>query len=458
MKTDCRLCTNKSPATNTLSRSSTAQTPYPPCNRSLLVIARGFFPQALFFQLPLFTFDGFFFMMPAMTEQLRLMIVAGEPSGDAHAAALVRALRDEAPQARFEFSGATGALMREAGVESTIESDELSIMGIVEVARVLPKFWRAFRALEQAAIERRPQAVVLVDWPEFNLRLARALHRRGLRVIYYISPQLWAWRSYRVRSLRRDVDLLLAILPFEPEWYKKRGFKQVKFVGHPLAGEVRAQSTREEFCARHQLDAKRPLVAWLPGSRHKELERILPPMLDAISLLSESRPEAQFVVALAPNRELREAQAHVEAVRSAGTRLPETLRLIQHETREALAAADAAAVASGTATLEAALLTTPLVIVYKESALNWHTLGRLITAEHFGIVNLIAGERMVTELMQDDLNGAQLAGEIAKLLEPERNSAARAQLARIASSLGEGGASLRAASAILEALRRWENE
>src|SRR3989440_3976843 len=175
---------------------------------------------------------------------LRLMIVAGEPSGDAHAAALVRALRAEAPGVEFEFFGATGALMREAGVESVVRSDDLAILGLVEIARVLPKFWRAFQTLKSTSVERRPDAVILVDWPDFNLRLARTLHRRGLRVIYYISPQLWAWRAHRVRQVRRDVDLLLAILPFEPDWYAQRGVAHVEFVGHPLAGAVHARFDR----------------------------------------------------------------------------------------------------------------------------------------------------------------------------------------------------------------------
>jgi lipid-A-disaccharide synthase len=393
-----------------------------------------------------------------MIEQLRLMIVAGEPSGDAHAASLVRALGAEAPQAQFELFGATGALMREAGVESIVHADDLAIMGIVEVARVLPKFWRAFQALQRAASERQPDAVVLVDWPEFNLRLARALHRRGLRVIYYISPQLWAWRPYRVRSVRRDVDLLLAILPFEPAWYQERGVEHVKYVGHPLAGEVHSRSTRAEFCERHQLDATRPVVALLPGSRHKELERILPPMIESAALLSQTRPDIQFVIALAPHRELQEAQTHLDAAKRNGVALPETLRLIQHETREALFAADAAAVASGTATLEAAMLGTPLVIVYKESTINWHILGSLITAEHYGLVNLIAGERMVTELMQNELNSERLAAELNALLDDERNQALREQLHETTALLGAGQASRRAADAILNAVREWAKE
>jgi len=391
--------------------------------------------------------------MFAMTEHMRLMVVAGEPSGDAHAAALVRALREEAGGG-LEFFGATGALMREAGVETVVRSDELAIMGLAEVGRALPSFWRAFKALKRAALERRPQAVVLVDWPDFNLRLARSLHRRGLRVIYYISPQLWAWRAYRVRAVRRDVDLLLAILPFEPGWYEARGVSHVRFVGHPLAGRVTPRYGREEFCRRNELDPSRPLVALLPGSRRKELERILPPMLAAAAHLARERPEVQFVVALAHNRPREEAEAIVEAAARNNSHAAVNLRLTQHETREALGAADAAAVASGTATLEAALIDTPFVIVYKESFINWHTLGRLISAEHFGLINLIAGERLVTELMQNDLTGERLAEELKSLLSRERNEEARARLKEAAARLGDGGASKRAAEEILNFLRQ----
>src|SRR5688572_13680554 len=216
----------------------------------------------------------------AVSQTHRLMIVAGEPSGDAHAAALVNALQKKSSQS--EYFGATGPLMRAAGVETVVNSDELAIMGILEVARVFPKFVAAFRRLKAAAIQRSPDAVVLVDWPEFNLRLASSLHRRGLKVIYYISPQMWAWRPRRVRNVQRDVDLLLSILPFEAEWYRARGVEHVEFVGHPLAGEVKARFDREEFCKRNDLDPGRPIISFLPGSRRKELERILPAMLDAI--------------------------------------------------------------------------------------------------------------------------------------------------------------------------------
>ena len=383
------------------------------------------------------------------------MIVAGEPSGDAHAASLVHALRETAPDVQLELFGSTGRLMRAAQVETVVDSDNLAIMGIFEVARVFPRFLRAFRQLKQAAIERRPDAVILVDWPEFNLRLARALHRQGFRIIYYISPQVWAWRSYRVRSLRRDVDLLLSILPFEKEWYAERGMNEVEFVGHPLAGQVQAQYDRAEFCQRMKLNPGLPVIALLPGSRRKEVERILPPMLEAAALISARRPDVQFVVAAAPSRTSEEVRDIVRAQRATPLPLPSCLHIVSGQSREALAAADVAAVASGTATLEAALLGTPMVIVYKESEINWHTLGSLITSEHYGLVNLIADERIVTELMQKDLNGVKLAAELLALLDRDRNTAMRARLHEVAEKLGEGGASQRAAEQILAKVSEW---
>jgi lipid-A-disaccharide synthase len=369
----------------------------------------------------------------------KLMVVAGEPSGDAHAAALVRELQKCAD---VEFFGATGPLLRDMGVETIVNSDELAIMGIVEVGRVFRKFLSAFRKLKSAAIERQPDAVILVDWPEFNLRLASTLHRRGLKVIYYISPQLWAWRPRRVNNIKRDVDLLLSILPFEVEWYKAREVEHVEFVGHPLAGEVKACFGREEFCRRNDLDPGRPIVSFLPGSRIKELQRILPPMIDAIAQLGAVRPDVQTVVVVAPSRTV----AEVREITATG------VKLIERQTREALAASDAAAIASGTATLEAALLETPMVVVYKESPINWHTLGRLITVSHFGLVNLVAGKEIAAELMQDMLTGENLTRKLLELLEPETNRTMRASLREVAHKLGEPGASQRAANAILLAL------
>jgi lipid-A-disaccharide synthase len=390
-------------------------------------------------------------------ESLRVMLVAGEESGDAHAAALVVALRERAPRTRFEFFGAAGARMREAGVEPVVRDEDLAITGLLEIGRALPRFVAAYRALKRAARERRPDAVILVDWPDFNLPLARALRRRGFKVIYYISPQLWAWRAHRVRQVRRDVDLMLTILPFEAAWYARRGYARAEFVGHPLAGEVAAGETREEFCARHGLDPARPVVALLPGSRRKEFERHLPLMLDAAARLAHAREGAQFVVALASRRTFAEAERVIgESPGGSDLRAARQLLVTRDEARAALAAADAAAVCSGTATLEAALLGTPLVVVYKESALNWHTLGRLISVEHYGLVNLIAGERLAPELIQHDFTGERLALELDALLDPARNASVRQSLRAATDGLGRGGASLRAADAVLRHLRREE--
>ena len=375
----------------------------------------------------------------AVPKRHKLMVVAGEPSGDAHGAALVRALQERAD---LDFFGATGPLMRDAGVETIVNSDELAIMGIVEVGLVFRKFISAFRKLKAAAIERSPDAVVLVDWPEFNLRLASSLHRRGLKVIYYISPQLWAWRAGRVKKIERDVDLLLSILPFEVEWYKAQHVDHVEFVGHPLSGEVEARFGREEFCRRNDLDPARPIVSFLPGSRIKELQRILPPMLDAIEQLRDARPDVQSIVVVAPSRtvdEIREITAT-------------SVKLIEQQTREALNASAAAAVASGTATLEAALLETPMVIVYKESPINWHTLGRLITVPHYGLVNLVAEKEIAKELMQDELTGENIVTELMKLLDAGTNERMREQLREVKQKLGAPGASQRAAESILKFL------
>jgi lipid-A-disaccharide synthase len=386
---------------------------------------------------------------------LRLMIVAGEPSGDAHAAALVEGLRAEAPDTAFEFFGAAGPQMRAAGVEPVVRTDDLAIIGIVEVARVFSRFWKAFGMLKRAAVGRQPDAVILVDWPEFNLRLAKALHRRGLRVIYYISPQLWAWRSYRIRSMRRDIDLMLSILPFEVEWFAERGMTQVEYAGNPLAGKVRARYSRKEFCRLNDLDAARPMVALLPGSRHSELTNNLPPMLDAASVIARDHPEVQFTLVVAPGRSPDEAKQMVANHNSIAS-LPATLRIIEQQTREALFAADVAAIASGTATLEAALLGTPMVIVYKESAINWNTLGRLTHPDHYGLPNLLAGRRLMTELIQDDLNGERLAAEIISLLDTKRNEALRAELREVRQNLGQEDASRRAAEQVLTALSKWK--
>ena len=378
----------------------------------------------------------------------KIMIVAGEASGDLHAAKLVNALREAAPGSMFEFFGAAGEKMRQAGVESIVRADNLSIVGLAEIGRALPMFVKTFASLKRAAIERQPDAVVLVDFPDFNMKLAKSLSKMGRRVVYYISPQLWAWRGYRVRTIRKHVDLVLSILPFEKDWYASRGVDHVEYVGSPLAREVHASEQKDEFALRHGLDPSKPIVVMLPGSRHKEIVRILPVMLAAAARMSVSRPELQFVVAVGSERNAEDARKTIQqswAKNDIGH-----VFLVLNETFNALAAADAAAVTSGTATLETGIIGTPMAIVYKTSVLNFKLLRPLIDVEHFGLINLIAGERVAAELIQDDFTADTLSNELFRLLEPPGNATARKQLKEAAGKLGVGGASKRAAERILK--------
>lgn len=374
------------------------------------------------------------------------MLVAGEASGDLHAAKLVAALREALDGECCEFFGAAGPRMRDAGVGSIIDSDELSIVGLPEIARALPIFLRAFRLLRSAAKERRPDVAVLVDFPDFNLRLARSLHKSGIPVVYYISPQLWAWRSYRIRTIRKYVDLVISILPFETQWYADRGVRHVEYVGSPLSREVHASRSKEAFCESHGLDPQRPIVALLPGSRRKEIAKILPVMLRAASMISANDDRIQFVIAAASERHLTDIAG------AAGGETARTVTVVD-ETFDAVNAADAAAVASGTATLETGILGTPMAIVYKTSTLNYRLLRPLIDVEHFGLINLIAGERVAAELIQDDLTPETLAAELRRLLDGEVNSSVRKRLKLAADKLGHGGASMRAAGAIVKLLK-----
>lgn len=294
-----------------------------------------------------------------------IMMVAGEASGDGHAAKLVKAIREAEP-GQCSFFGAAGPKMRESGVEAIVESDSLSIVGLAEIGRALPMFLRAKRDLKKAALERKPDVVVLVDFPDFNLKLAKSLKKLGFVIVYYISPQLWAWRGYRISTIRKYVDLMITVLPFEKDWYQTKGVMHVEYVGSPLANEVHATNTREEFCDDHGLDAHRPIIALLPGSRHKEIVRILPVMLHAARYLAKKVEGVQFLIAAGSG----EATRDIEAVLSAEACKSADLRVITGETYDLLGASDAAAVTSGTATLEAGIIGTPLAIVYKTSAVK----------------------------------------------------------------------------------------
>ena len=374
------------------------------------------------------------------------MIVAGEASGDAHAAKLVRALIDSAPETQFEFFGAAGPKMREARVEAVVQSDDLSIVGLAEIGRALPMFLRASKALKRAALQRKPDAVILVDFPDFNLKLAKALKKLGFTIIYYISPQLWAWRKYRVSTVKKYVDLMIAILPFEKDWYARHGVTNVEYVGSPLAREIHADRPKDVWCGANGLDPSKPVVSLLPGSRHKEIVRILPVLIEAAAKIIAVRPEVQFLIAIGSKKNRRDVD---EAIRSATVDPPNILKVVEGETYEALNASDVAAVTSGTATLETGIIGTPMVIVYKTSTINYALLEPLISVEHYGLINLIAGERVATELIQQDFTAATVTAELLRLMRPDVNLAMREKLRITAEKLGHGGASKRAAAAVL---------
>jgi lipid-A-disaccharide synthase len=419
------------------------------------------------------------------------MIVAGEASGDKHGASLARALTRLNPEIKFNLFGSGGEEMRAAGVETLVDAREVGIIGLPEIARAIGKLYRAYRTLLRSARSRQPAAVVLIDWPDFNLRLAKKLHRRGFKIIYYVSPQVWAWRSYRIRALRRDVDRMIVILPFEEQYYKNAGLS-VRYVGHPLAETVRTTASREEFCGRHGLDPGRPLFALLPGSRQKEIHYHLPVMLRAAAELrsmpfrisdcglrinsqstdalisnlqsatSDRQSEmgnAQFVIPLASTvRPEDVAPAIREAAGGVAGRVVDSVCAIaiEGDTYNALGHSEFAVVASGTATVEAALAGTPMVIIYRGSELNWRLIRPLIHLDTFGMVNLIAGRHIVPELMQRKATGENIAREAAAILsDPARLAQMRQDLKKVRRELnGEGGsAAERAAQAVIEAIR-----
>jgi lipid-A-disaccharide synthase len=383
-------------------------------------------------------------------KKINLMIIVGEVSGDSHAVKLIEALQKLSPQTEFNFFGATGKKMREIGVETVVNADEFAVIGIPEFVTHFPMFLRVFKNLKKEAITRKPDAVILIDFPEFNLKFAKSMKKRGIKVIYYVSPQLWAWRKYRVRGIRKYVDLLLTILPFEKDWYAKQGINHVEYIGNPIAGEVKSVITKKEFCEKYGLDDEQPIIALLGGSRRKEVEKILPIMIGTASFMSKKDEDLQFVIALASTRKKSEVKKIFDDLRKTGCQIPRKLTIVQNETYEALNAADAAAVASGTATLETAIIGTPLVVVYKTSEVNNLLLKKLINTKYFGLVNLIAQKGVAKELIQNDFTKENLSKELVKLLDKNTNKKMREELAEVKKSLGNGGASEIAAEKIIK--------
>jgi lipid-A-disaccharide synthase len=374
----------------------------------------------------------------------RILIVAGEASGDLHAANVVQELLRRAPHLTVEGIG--GDRMRQAGVRLHAYAGDLAVVGLVEVVHKLPALLRAYRSMVRLLRERRHDLLILVDFPDFNLLLASRAFRLGIPVLYFISPQVWAWRTGRIRAIARHVRRLLVIFPFEEEFYRQRGI-EVRYVGHPLLDRLSPPPAMDEARRRLELEHSATVVGLLPGSRIGELTRHLPLLLRATRRLMMDRPDLRVIIAAAEGLPLDLIGSYLkqEAL---------SVRVVQGRTHEVMAASDLILVASGTATLEAAIIGTPMVIVYRLALISW-LLGRLlIKVPYIGMVNLVAGKSVVPELIQFEATPERIADEASRLLEsPERRRRMQQRLREVRDRLGPPGAAARAAEAILEILQ-----
>jgi len=376
-----------------------------------------------------------------------IMISCGEPSGDLYAGALAVEIRRVEPDA--ELFGFGGDCLRAAGARLVGDYRGFSVTGLAEAIRVLPRSWRMLRQLAATAAATRPSVFVAIDFPDFNFRLARALDRLGVPVVYYVSPQLWAWRAGRMAALKAFASKVLVIFPFEEAIYQRAGVP-VEFVGHPLVDLIPAPEPRASFLAGLGLAPGAPTVGLLPGSRPNELRAILPTLAEAARRIAGRVPGAQFVVARAPNLDTDLFAAVSPAASGDGP----PLTVVEGRTDDVLASCDLVLTASGTATVQAALHGRPMVIVYRLSPLTYHLGRRFVKVDTYGMVNLIAGRRIVPELIQDGFTPETVADEAVSLLtDGARATAMRAALGEVRARLGEPGASRRAAAAILAVAR-----
>lgn len=369
-----------------------------------------------------------------------ILISAGETSGDLYASLLADELRRLWPSTTF--FGCTGPRMRQSGVETVVDAASLAVVGLVEVVSHIPSIYGEYRKLLAAAAQRRPDLAILTDSPDFHLRLARKLHRQGVPVIYLVAPQVWAWRKGRLRSMRRTIRHLLCIFPFEERFFQDHRM-QATYIGHPLAEIVKPALSRGDFFRKHRIPPGRPLVSVLPGSRRGEAARHLPPLMDAVERLYRDRA-ASFVLPASPT-----TGAEFFRDRIGGA----PVQVIEGESWDAIAHSDLALAASGTVTVEAALLGTPMITFYKVTALSW-LLGRmLVDVPFYSMVNLIAGRAVVPELMQSEFTGERLASEARRLLgDAAARERMRANLAAVAASLSPQSNPMARACAIIQDL------
>ncbi|SMC27817.1 lipid-A-disaccharide synthase [Desulfacinum hydrothermale DSM 13146] len=374
---------------------------------------------------------------------MKIFVSAGEASGDLHASSLVRAMRREHPHLQVSCLG--GPRLEEAGARILVDNRDLSLIGVLQVLPKARTLYGAWRTLRNHLVSKRPDLVVLVDFPDFNFLLGRLAHRLGLKVFYYISPQVWAWRRGRIRSLKRFVDTMAVILPFEEAFYRRHGMR-VHYVGHPLADTL-AHVPDKAACRKalgldgetHTGSRSARTVCLLPGSRRGEVRTFLPLLLDAARRLYRRHGDLQFLLAAA-------AELDPSSLPGLGSFDDLPLRIVHGDTHRALRACDLAVAVSGTVTLEAALLGTPLVIVYKVSPIEYHAGRFLIRVPFIGLPNLVAERRIYPELLQEDASPERIAGEVERLLtQPRALEEQRSGLREIARRVGGPGAARRAA-------------
>ncbi|ETX08693.1 lipid-A-disaccharide synthase [Candidatus Entotheonella palauensis] len=378
-----------------------------------------------------------------------LLVVAGEASGDQLGAALVRALPERVP--RVEVYGVGGVHMRAAGVETVFDVRDLNAVGVAEVFAKIPQGLRMACQLLREARRRQTRVAVLIDTPGFNLPFAAFAKRAGLRVVFYVSPQIWAWRRGRVKKIARRVDHMLTLFPFEVPFYTRAGV-DAQYVGHPLVDRVAALPSPQRAARELGLDASRPAVALLPGSRWQEIRRLLPPMLGAFERMQQQVATLQAVLPVAPTM----TRAEIEPL-LANTPIPVTL--VSGQSLEVLRASQVALVASGTATLEAGLIGTPMVVVYKVHVITAFLARRLIRVPDIGLVNIVAEKRVVPELLQNDVEPQTLAAAALRYLtDAEARAAVQHEFARLHDKMGPGDGAQRAAACVAACLAEIEAE
>ena len=374
---------------------------------------------------------------------MKILLSCGEPSGDLYAGALTRELYALDDSARV--FGLGGDRMREAGADVVDDFGGLTVTGLSEALSVLPRSLATYRRLVALARRERPDVFVPIDFPEINFRLATAMNRMGIPVVYYVCPQVWAWRRGRLQTIKRFATRALVIFPFEEAIYREAGIP-VEFVGHPLVDLTNTARSREEFLTHHRLDPKAPTIALLPGSRPNEVRSILQVLVGAMALIARSVPDVQYVIARAPRLDDALFSMLSDRHRATGGR---PVIIVEAQTDEVVASSDVVVTASGTATVQTALHGRPMVIVYRLSPLTYRMVRRFVHVETVGMVNLIAGETVVPELLQDDLTPDGVADAVIGFLrDPERAEHTRAALGRVRERLGSSGASRRAARAI----------